>query len=145
MAAATDKTQARRELAEVYLCEAAHEKLSWKGRVDAAFDAVYLLALVVLGAEQADTYEHPDPAALIAVAKKLRWPESKAAPAICHIAMRYDIEQHLALYGAGAGNDGDAPAAWSTIDSLEAMLPLAHQMADADNLATNGEQASGTL
>ena len=143
MAAATDKTQARRELAEVYLREAEHETLSWKGRVDAAFDAVYLLALVHLGNEQANTYEHPDPAALVAVANKLGWPAAMVAPAIRHIELRYDIEQHLALYGAGVGDASDAPAARSATDSLETMLSIARQLADTEELGTKGEAAVG--
>ena len=146
MAAKTDKTQARRELAEVYLREAAYETLSWKSRVDAAFDAVYLLALAVLGEELADTYEHPDSAALIAVAEKLGWPASRVAPAVNHIELRYDIDQHPLIYGVAAvGNEGDAPAGRSATDALGAMVLIAGQLKAADDLATKGGQANGTL
>ena len=53
--AETNKSQARRAIAAVFLRDSANKGMSWRSRTDCAFDAVYLYALAVLGA-QADNY-----------------------------------------------------------------------------------------
>lgn len=85
------KTQARRELAEVYLRDASYAGQSWRSRTQAALDAAYLYALALLGEDKADSFEHPAPGALAAVAEKLAWPTASMASAMFQIEHRYDL------------------------------------------------------
>ena len=100
---ATSKTKARRQLADVFMKDAVYEGVSWRRRIDAAFDVVYLYALLLLGEMQADTYEHPDPRALVAVANGLGWSTMHMSPAIFHIEHRDDPAVALHRYGSGFG------------------------------------------
>jgi|SRR5450756_603517 len=88
MTDAEKKSQARRELAAVYMRDSSHEGSSWRSRADCACDAVYLYALAALG-ESADGYEHPDAKALTDAADKLGWPAAKMTPAIVQLERRY--------------------------------------------------------
>lgn len=91
MTTQTDKSQARRDLAAVYLRDSCYEGLSWRSRADAAVDAVYLYALATLGQKgQADGYEHPDAEALKDAAEKLGLTAVEIAPAVTYLKRRYD-------------------------------------------------------
>lgn len=92
--APADKSQARRDLAAVYLRDSRYGELSWRSRADAALDAVYLYALAALGA-QADDYEHPDAKALTAAAQKLGLTAVEIAPAVLYLERRYDAARPL--------------------------------------------------
>jgi hypothetical protein len=127
------KTEARRELAKTYLREADQVGLSWHGHSEAAFDAAYLLALVLLGEEQADSYEHPAPAALLAVAKKLGWPTTSVEPAIFQIEHRYDPAYQTQWYRP----DGEPYTATQIRKNspLAALVTLARHLQAADESA----------
>jgi hypothetical protein len=88
MTDATKKSQDRRALAAVYLKDSSYEGSSWRSRADCAVDAVYLYALVVLGAD-ADRYEHPDAKALTDAAAVLGWSAAKMTPAVVQLGRRY--------------------------------------------------------
>ena len=89
-----DKSQARRDLAAVYLRDSCYEEMSWRSRADAAVDAVYLYALATLGG-QADGYEHPDANALKDAAEKLGLTAVEIAPAVTYLKRRYDPARPL--------------------------------------------------
>lgn len=88
MTDAEKKSQARRELAAVYMRDSSYEGSSWRSRADCAVDAVYLYALAVLGAD-ADGYEHPDAKVLTDAADRLGWPAAKMTPAMVLLGRRY--------------------------------------------------------
>ena len=75
------KTQARRELAEVYLKDASYPGQSWRSRTRAVLDAAYVYALVLLGEDEADGVEHPVPEVLEEVAAQLGWPAASVTSA----------------------------------------------------------------
>jgi hypothetical protein len=53
------KSQGPRTIADSFMKDARREATPWRSRVDFAFEAVYLYALLVLS-EQADVYKHPN-------------------------------------------------------------------------------------
>ena len=54
-----------------------------------AFEAVYLYALAVLGA-QADDYEHPDPQVLTAAAEQRKMTDGEIESAVEYLEHRFD-------------------------------------------------------
>jgi hypothetical protein len=135
-----NKTQARRELAKTYLQEAARDDLSWHSRSEAGFDAAYLLALVLLGEEQAEGYEHPDPAALVAVATELGWSTAAVEAAIFQIEHRYDPAYQTQWYRP----DGE-PYTASQIrknSPFAALMALAQRLQAADDSAQRKRDAT---
>ena len=113
------KTEARRELAAVFLRDASYGGLSLRSRIDAAFDAVYVLALVLIGEEAADGYAHPDPEVLWVVKAQLGESDADLSLAVRYIEHRYDYEFWIELGS----------------EAFEAMLSLALRLQSYDELA----------
>lgn len=136
------KTEARRELAKVYLHDAGYAGQSWCSRTQAALDAAYLLALVLLGEQKADIYEHPAPGALVAVAEKLGWSAASVEPAIFEIEHHYDFDHQTQWYGP----NGEARTGVEIRDSsrFAELMELALRLQAADEAATNSESANGS-
>ncbi|MDR3453167.1 MAG: hypothetical protein P4L96_10240 [Rhodoferax sp.] len=80
----TDKhtqTRQKMELAEAYFKDAQYQGLSVRSRADAAFDACYMYALVLLGPSSAGR-RHPDPEVLVLAAETLGWSRADIEPAV---------------------------------------------------------------
>lgn len=83
-----EKIRGRRKIAEALLIDAQRDGMSWRSRSDCAFEALYLYALAVLGA-QAEHYEHPDAQALRDAATTKGLTPMQIAPAVRYLARRY--------------------------------------------------------
>lgn len=71
----------RKATAETWFRDAQYEGLSMRARADAAFDACYAYAMVLLGPDiQGRPHPHPD--ILLRAADKLGWPQSAMEPAV---------------------------------------------------------------
>jgi hypothetical protein len=83
------KSQGRRKLADAFMKDALREATPWRSRSDLAFEALYLYALSLLGAN-ADDYEHPDAQALHTAAHQHGLTLEQITPALTYITHRYD-------------------------------------------------------
>lgn len=75
------ESRQRMEMAEAWLQDAQYEGLSMPRRADAAFDAIYMYALVLLGPLSAGR-RHPDPEVLVLAAETLGWSTADVEPAV---------------------------------------------------------------
>lgn len=88
----TDKqTEFKQRLAtaETWFRDAQYEGLSMRARADAAFDACYGYAMVLLGSDSQGR-PHPHPDILLRAAKTLGWPRAQMAPAMQQLRERDD-------------------------------------------------------
>lgn len=74
-------------MAEDWFKEAQYEGLSIRTRADAAFDACYVYAMVLLGPESQGR-PHPHPDILLRAAERLGWPQSVMKPAVLQLHER---------------------------------------------------------
>ena len=77
------KTESRQrmEMAEAYFKDAQYKDLSLRSRADAAFDACYVYAMLLLGPD-CQGRPHPHSDILLRAAEKLGWPQSDMEPAV---------------------------------------------------------------
>lgn len=127
------KTQARRELAEVFLKDANYPGQSWRSRTRAALDAAYVYALVLLGEDESDGVEHPAPEVLGEVAAQLGWPAASVAWAMFQIE-HWDDPEHMTQWYSPTGEPYTAEEIRDSSPFPE-LMALALRLRAADELA----------